>query len=143
MKIEITTLRYTTDHESNLTVHGSEAAAKQEKFAIALSGWDNVWCADGEDCDVADCEGVPSDPAMLDPDEAIDTYFQHRESSSEFAVIEPHEVDIPLSVLFGDWVQRVQDALTRWHIDPRVSANTFVTLLEELLARDQDSVTTT
>jgi hypothetical protein len=139
MRIQVTTLYHDTDGGGELTVHPSEDAATDAKHEIAVSSWDNVFCPDGEDCDVEDCRGVPLDPSALDRDAAIDAYFSHRQAF-ESATVVAHEIDMPLPALVGDWVTRAQREVDLSYVDLTYTlsskSSAFRALIEELLTLD-------
>lgn len=99
-----------------------------------MSSWNNVFCLDGQDCDVAGCHGVPRDPRTLDRDEAIDAYFNHR-AAFEHADIVTHDVDVPVMAVLGDWAARARHELDHAAHTPGDSA-ALRQLVEELLASD-------
>lgn len=134
MKIQVTTLYHDIENSGELTVHPSEDAATDAKYELALSSWDNVFCLDGEDCDVPSCHGVPRDPSALERDKAIDAYFNHRKEL-EYANIVTHEIEVPLASLLGDWVHRAQHEVDRSYTEPR-RPSACRALIEELLALD-------
>lgn len=134
MKIQVTTLYHDVENSGELTVHPNEDAATDAKYELTLSSWDNVFCLDGEDCDVPGCHGVPRDPSVLERDTAIDAYFSHRKEF-EYAAIVTHEIEVPLVSLLGDWVNRAQHEVDRSYTEPR-TLSACRALIEELLALD-------
>lgn len=134
MKIQVTTLYHDNDtHGTELSVHATEDDARDDAYRTAVSSWDNLDCFDGQHCGVSGCQGVLADPSRLSRDEATSVYFSHR--SSESADIVSHDLDVPLTALFGDWVRRAQHEVDLSYTEPRDSS-VFRTLIEELLARD-------